>query len=158
MSRKNLSTLLWSTAAASAALAMSSPGMAALGGDTASVSADRALIAGELHSTPMVQYDLHEITRGALSVREYATRAGQVFAVTWSGPVPPNLQALLGQYFPRFQAAAAVSHQANPGLHRHFRLTQTDLVIEQSGRLRDFRGIAYLPLQVPAGLSLDNLR
>ncbi len=157
MSRKHPGSLLLSAAALSATLAVSAPSWASLGGDVASVSADRAAIAGELRTTSLVQYDQHEITRGALVVREYVTRQGQVFAVTWRGPAPPDLRPLLGEYFLRFQAAAA-TQASRPGMHRHFSIAQPDLVIEQRGRLRDFHGVAYLPGSVPAGVSLDQLQ
>jgi hypothetical protein len=158
LSRKHLSSLLLPAAALSATLTVSAPSLASLGGDVASVSADRAVIAGELRTISLIQYDQHEITRGTLVVREYVTRQGQVFAVTWRGPVPPDLRQLLGEYFPRFQAAATSTHASRPGMHRYFSLAQPDLVIEQSGRLRDFHGVAYLPLSVPAGVSLDQLQ
>src|ERR1035441_6003436 len=42
-----------------------SPAWAALGGDTHSVGADSMELKGQLVSTPMLQYDLHEITTGS---------------------------------------------------------------------------------------------
>ncbi len=136
------STLAFSVGLAlSISLAIASPAHAALGGDAVSVSADRDAFAGELRSIASVQYDLHEITSGALVVHEYVTRQGQVFAVTWQGPTPPDLRQLLGEYFPRFSSATVAAHQASPGVHRQFSIAQPDLVIQSSGRLRSFRGL-----------------
>lgn len=146
-------------AALFSAVALRSPqAWAALGGSVDSVSADTSALRGELHSTGFVAYDLHQISSGQLVVNEYVTRAGQVFAITWHGPAPANLQQLLGSYFSRFQAAAAAAHKAQPGMHRTFTLTQSDLVIRSAGRLRAFGGIAYLPALVPSGVSVDELQ
>jgi len=136
----------------------SAPASAALGGSVDSVSADTSVLRGQLRTTGFVDYDMHQISSGALVVNEYATRSGQVFALTWHGPAPPNLQQLLGSYFGRFQAAAAAEQHANPGMHRFFTLAESDLVIHQAGRLRDFGGIAYLPGLVPAGVAVDQLQ
>jgi len=138
--------------------ALATPALAALGGSVDSVTADQQAMRGQLVATPYVQYDVQQIVRGALTVNEYVSRAGQVFAITWQGPTPPNLQQLLGAYFARFQSAAAAAHQANPGIHRQVLISQADLVVQASGRLRDFRGIAYLPGLLPAGVSLSQLQ
>jgi hypothetical protein len=139
-------------------IALTHPAQAALGGSVDSVSADVHAMRGQLVSTPMVQYDVHQIIAGSLTINEYVTRSGQVFAITWQGPTPPNLQQLLGQYFSRFQSAAATAHQNSPGIHRQLVLSEPDLVIQASGRLRAFHGIAYLPALVPAGVSISELQ
>ncbi len=142
-----------------ASLALAShPATAALGGTVDSVGADAGAMRGELHSTGFVSYDVHQIVSGQLIVNEYATRAGQVFAVTWHGPAPANLQQLLGTYFPRFQAAAVAAHKSQPGIHRVFTLSESDLVIRAAGRMRAFGGIAYLPALIPSGVSVDELQ
>lgn len=143
---------------AGGALAGGSAALGALGGDAGSVAADRAAFAAQLRTTATLQYDVHEISSGAQTVHEYVSRQGQVFAVTWQGPVPPDMRQLLGEYFGRFQSAAVAAHQQSPGQHRQFHLTQPDLVIWSSGRLRNFRGIAYLPRLVPAGVTVDQLQ
>ena len=108
--------------------------LAALGGDVRSVNADRALMHGQLQSTPMQQYDLHAITTsGGTLVHEYMTPQGQVFAVTWRGPFPPNLQ------------------------HRMFSVTQPDFVMQALGRMRAYHGKAYIPSLVPSGVSVAAL-
>jgi hypothetical protein len=144
--------------AAGAALAGGSDVLAALGGDASSVAADRVAWAAQLRTTPTLQYDMHEISSSAQTVHEYVSRQGQVFAVTWQGPVPPNMRQLLGEYFGRFQSAAVAAHQRSPGQHRQFQLAQPDLVIWSSGRLRDFHGIAYLPNLLPAGVTVEQLQ
>ena len=155
---RSRSTLaLLATVLCSSAL-LSGPAQAALGGSIDTVTGDTSALRGQLRSTGFVAYDMHQISSGELVVNEYATRSGQVFAITWHGPAPPNLQLLLGAYFERFRSAAAAAHQANPGIHRVFTLTQPDLVIRSAGRLRAFGGMAYLPALVPAGVSVDQLQ
>ena len=147
-----------SLAVLAASMLSNLPAHAALGGSADSVNADSNAMHGQLRSTGYVSYDLHQISSGDLVVNEYVTRSGQVFAITWHGPTPPNLQLLLGTYFGRFQSASVAAHQANPGLHRVFTLTQSDLVIRSAGRLRAFGGIAYLPALVPADVSIEQLQ
>lgn len=89
-------------------------------------------------------------------VREYATPAGLVFAVTWQGPVLPNLQILLGNYFPALQQEITQAQQA--GRQRTRVLMQTPgLVVNSSGRMGHFKGHAYTPDQVPAGVDIQPL-
>jgi hypothetical protein len=89
-------------------------------------------------------------------VREYATPAGVVFAVTWRGPVLPDLSALLGNYFSTFkqetdQARTAGKRGAPVNLMRG------DLVVRSNGRMRNFFGHAYVPSLIPPGVLINDL-
>ena len=142
-----------------AVLCCQSSAFAALGGDMRSVSADRELMHGQLRSTLMQQYDLHEITTsGGTLIHEYVTPQGKVFAVTWRGPFPPNLQQLFGGYYDQFQSAAAASAEAHPGTHRTLTISQHDFVMQSMGRMRAFHGKAYIPSLVPSGVSIATLQ
>jgi hypothetical protein len=133
------------------------PAFAALGGNVQSVNADRSVMAGRLVSTPMQQYDLHEITTsGGTVIREYMTRQGAVFAVSWQGPFAPNLQQLFGSYYPQFQSA--VNPNAMFGMHRMLSVHQPDLVVQVLGRMRAYHGKAYVPSLVPGGVSVAALQ
>lgn len=89
-------------------------------------------------------------------VREYTTPAGTVFAVTWQGPVLPNLQAMLGSYFPAFVQETTRAQQA--GHQRTRVLVQTPgLVVQSAGRMGRFRGHAYAPDLVPQGVDMQGL-
>jgi hypothetical protein len=150
-------TLVLSAFSLFGALLLQAPASAHLGGDADSVSADRDSLHAQLRSTPMAQYELHEIsTGGGALVHEYATRQGTVFAVTWQGPVPPDLRQLFGSYYPQLQQAAAL--QARAGMHRLLNIAQPDLVVQSTGRLRDFHGKAYVPSLVPAGVAVADLQ
>jgi Protein of unknown function (DUF2844) len=139
------------------ALGLQAPAAAHLGGDADSVSADRDALHAQLRSTPMGQYELHEIsTASGTVVHEYMTPQGKVFALTWQGSLPPNLRQLFGNYYQQFQAGAAA--QARTGMHRLLSIAQPDLVVQSMGRLRDFRGKAYVPSLVPAGVAVADLQ
>lgn len=139
------------------ALLMPGPAAAHLGGDTRSVNVDRAVLHAQLRTTSTSPYNEHEITiaPGTL-VHEYTTPQGIVFAVTWQSPLPPNLHQLLGGYYTQYQRAVAA--QSRPGMHRQVNVAQTDLVVQSTGRMRAFRGKAYVPSLVPAGVTVGDLQ
>lgn len=133
------------------------PACAALGGDAASAAADEAEMHGIATSAPRQQYDLLEITNDSgMRLREYLDRSGNVFAVSWSGPVLPDLQRLLGAHYAQY--AAAIASLEHPGLHRSVRVSTPELVAESTGHLRAYAGRAYLPALVPAGVLAAELR
>ena len=133
------------------------PAYAALGGDAASVASDASALRGEIHSTPLQQYDIQEITSGnGIRLREYLDRNGLVFAVAWSGPAMPDLQKLLGASYQTYTTAVAAAN--HPGLKRPLRIATSDLVVESEGHMRAYTGRAYLPALIPAGISPADLR
>ncbi len=125
---------------------------AALGGDAAGVAADAAELRGALNTGGLQRYDIEEISaEGGIRVREYLSRDGLVFAVSWSGPVLPDLQRLLGAHFTEY--CAALKALPHPGLHRSVRVESSTLIVESGGHLRAYAGRAYLPALIPAGVS-----
>jgi hypothetical protein len=141
----------------SALLSIQPVAMAALGDSSDSIAADQLMLRGQLRTVPMTQYDVHQISMNSSAiVREYVTRSGTVFAVTWQGPTPPNLRQLFGGYFTRYTNAAAA--QSRPGGHHLFTLNQSDLVVQSVGHMRAFEGRAYLPALLPAGVSISDLQ
>ena len=133
------------------------PVCASLGGDVGSVSADSVSFKGQLLSTGMLQYDQHDITTpSGTVVHEYLSRAGKVFAVSWHGPMPPDLRQLFGSYFEPFQSATAA--QSRPGMHRQVSVAQPDFVVHAVALLRTFQGKAYVPSLVPAGVAVADLK
>lgn len=134
---------------------LAAPSFAALGGDLASVTADSASLHGDVQATSLPGYDIHEMTTAnGVRVREFIA-AGRVFAVTWSGPVVPDLQTLLGIHYTRYARAVAAPP---PGLHKSVRIDAADLVVESAGHLRAYVGRAYLPGAVPAGMTRAAIR
>ena len=130
---------------------------AGLGEDAAGVIADARALRGAVQSQSTGLFDVHQIsTDGGLRVREYADRSGVIFAVSWSGPVQPDLQLLLQGSFAEYNQVRA--SQIRPGLHRSLRIASPDLVVETGGHLRAYSGRAYLPARIPAGMSAADVR
>lgn len=134
---------------------------ASLGGDATSVAADQAQLHGSLQTRQMQSFTVHEIrlrTGTANSVvREYVSPTGKVFAVTWQGPMLPNMRQLLGPYFQQF--ADVVQAQASSSrARRPLNIVQPDFVVQLSGHTRSFSGKAYLPQMLPAGVQAADIQ
>jgi len=139
-------------------LALSPPTLAALGGDVASVHQDQAHMKGTLKTTKAEAYTVHEIkASGGTLIKEYASPAGKVFAVTWRGPFIPNMQQLLGTYFDQFAQAAKAQRESHVG-RRPLNIQQPNLVVQSGGHMRSFLGRAYAPDLIPMGISPDALQ
>ena len=135
----------------------SPPAGAYLGSDVAGVEADARILQGTVSIRTFAGYDVQQIAAAAgQTVREYLTRDGQVFAVTWSGSAPPDLAQVLGPHFHQYAAGlVALDH---PGLKRSVRVATPALIVESSGHLRAYSGRAYLPALLPAGVELAAIR
>jgi len=156
LSRIELPSRIALMAAAALALAAGMPysAKAALGQPEASVTADAQTLRGSIKSTDTGNYRVHLIDLPSGTVlREYATLGGIVFAVAWSGPTIPNLQQSLGNYYASFVKGAQASRTG----HHQLQIRQDDFVMQSSGHMRAFTGRAYLPLAIPAGVSLQEL-
>jgi hypothetical protein len=137
-----------------AALA-AAPAFAALGGDVSSVQADLAHMKGAIRVTTNAAVTVHEIsTAYGTSVREFIGADGKVFAVSWSGPVNPDLRQVLGSYYPQFAQAASTTH----GNHRRLNIEQPGLVVQNVGRLRAFAGRAWVPSMLPVNFPIDDIK
>jgi len=90
------------------------------------------------------------------TVVEYASPAGRVFAVSWRGPVLPDLSVLLGTYFNTFKLetdkARLAGRRGSP-----VKIERDGLIVSSNGRMRDFFGYAYAPDLIPAGLDIKDV-
>ncbi len=122
---------------------------AALGDTVQSVAADRMkLHAAAAQNRTAAGYTVQEMTLpSGTVVREFVSAAGTVFGVAWQGPVPPDLQQLLGKYFPDFVAAPRGPHGRG-----YARTEQGSLVVENTGHTGAMHGHAYLSDGLPAGV------
>jgi hypothetical protein len=134
-----------------AAVSVSAPALAGLGGDATSVEADRASMKAALRVTPFVGYDVHEIQRDRTVVREYVSAQGKVFAVTWHGLGLPDLPRLLGSKYSA-QLARAQIRSAHYN-HHYLRMEAPEVVIEFNAYLRSRSGRAWVPALFPQSLS-----
>jgi len=139
-------------------LALPIPALASLGGDVISVHQDQAHMKGSLKTTKADAYTVHEIkASGGTVVKEYASPAGKIFAITWRGQFIPNMQQLLGTYFNQFTQAAKAQRESHVG-HRSLNIQQPGLVVQSGGHMRGYFGRAYAPDMVPQGVSPDALQ
>jgi hypothetical protein len=129
---------------------------AALGDRAESLPSDqKKMRAASRKVADRAQYKVHEMEGEAGTVvREYESSDGVIFAVTWEGPVKPDLRQLFGKYFDQYQSAERAAHTG----HRRAIVRQPDLVVRSSGHMRAFSGLAYLPQQLPAGVNVDELQ
>ncbi len=133
------------------------PVLASLGGKLDSVSADRAHMKANLTVSSKNNYDVHQIQapEGTV-VNEYVSSTGTVFAVTWRGHFVPDMQQIMGTYFDQYSAAIQ-SQQKHYG-HRPLNVTQSGLVVQTGGHMRDYFGRAYIPSLLPQGLNPDEIQ
>ena len=139
-------------------IALLAPGVAfaTLGEDGSTVDGDRVQMRAQRSVSQSTAYSVHELQLpGGTRVREYLTPAQQIFAITWSGPSIPDLQQLLGTYFPRYQQGAA--RTAGRG-RQPIMMNEPDLVIQTGGHPRAFSGVVYLPGLMPPGVSADQIQ
>jgi len=146
-------------AGAMAALgAMAVPAFGSLGGSASSVTQDRAAMQAQQETVAHgVGYDIHEMRAPyGTVVDEYVSNTGTVFAVTWRGQFPPQLQQVLGKYFQEYKdALAAQPHEYG---HHPLNIQEPGLVVQTFGHMGAYYGRAYLPDQVPAGVEADQIR
>jgi len=135
--------------------AITLPAFAALGGDATSVDADAAKMKAQTRATAVAGYTVKEITLPSGTIlREYVSAEGKVFAVTWHGMTPPDLQQTLGTYFEQFKAASAAPHAG----HHHLSIRQPELVLSTGGHMRAMNGKAYVPALLPPSFSVDDIK
>ena len=127
---------------------------AALHGNEQSVYDDSNKSAATITTEALSNYTIHTLTLpSGTKVKEYLSTNGQVFAVTWNGPLLPNFEMILGSHIKDYQAATNTnSSRRGPLIYQ-----QPDIVIESAGHIRAFNGRAYLPTLLPMGLKLEEI-
>lgn len=131
------------------------PSASMIGAFASPVPAAKAAASGSVAGSSLYSTHVTQLENGTV-VREFSNSMGVVFAVSWQGPVLPDLTELLGSYFKTFKAAA---EQARASGRRGgpMGLVRDDLVVSSSGRMRDFSGYAYAPALVPTGVSIKDV-
>jgi len=130
---------------------------AALAGSAQQASAQAAMQSAPAPAplTLSAPYSTHaSTTQSGTTVTQYATVSGaRVFAIAWTGPTMPDLKLLLGDYFQTFSTAAQ-SSRSQRSLGAPLQISDGDLVVRSSGRMRNFSGYAYAPSLIPTGLDI----
>jgi Protein of unknown function (DUF2844) len=128
---------------------------AGLGATVDSVARDEVMLKGVDLVTPTANYDLHEIKAASgTTVREYVSRQGTVFAVTWEGRTTPDLERLLGSSYSRYLAEA----RAHRSGHHLLSINTPDIVASVVRLQRSSIGHVHVPALVPAGVAVTELR
>lgn len=142
--------------AALAALFLSAPAFAVLGGDAATVQADSARMKADAHRVNRDdRYTVHIITLpSGTRVREYVSPQGKVFGVAWQGPVRPDLQQLMGSYFDDY----AQGVRSKRTRRQATRIEERDLVVTMGGHARALTGRAYVKSLLPQDVAPEDIQ
>lgn len=104
-------------------------------------------------------YTVRETTLGSGTVvREYLAADGSVFGIAWRGPQMPDLNDLLGTYFPQYVAGVKAARAARGGARGPVSVDQSSLVVRSGGHMGAFSGQAWLPPALPAGVTGSDIQ
>lgn len=134
------------------------PAWAALGEPVASVEKDRAAMKGQGQSKAGKGYSLETITTAGMTITEYVSSDGVIFAVTWKGTGAPDLRLLLAAYFDEYQEGFMELQNRKPRVRKPLALKTARLVVEQVGSSRSMWGRAFVPALVPSTISPQDIR
>lgn len=134
-----------------AALATSATATTPLGGllkDEAGTSV--RVMASSAGRSVMTNYTTKESVVSGANVTQYVDAKGYVFAVSWSGVMPPPLNVVLGNY-------ANIKKENLQGSGNYSSYDDGDVVIERKYTARDKSGVAYLKSELPEGFDISIL-
>jgi Protein of unknown function (DUF2844) len=131
---------------------------AALGQSADSVERDRAAMGGQGQSNPGKGYLIETITVAGITVREYVSSNGIVFAVTWKGAGAPDLPLLFGSYIEEYREGLVALQNRKPRIRRPMMLKTAHLVVERAGHARSMWGRAFIPVLIPATISPEDIQ
>jgi hypothetical protein len=126
---------------------------ATLGGDVPSVVANQTHLGAARQVQKVAGGERHVLALpSGIVVHQYVSAAGRVYAITWRGPRMPDLRELLGPYFAQLERRESYA----PLGHHRLSFDGTDFAIRSAGHRGSFSGRAWVPSQVPAGVTIDN--
>lgn len=134
------------------------PVWAVLGQAKASIEKDHAAMGGQVRSKLAQGYSVETITVAGMSIKEYVSPDGTVFAVAWRGTGVPNLRLLFGTYFDEYLDALTELQNKKPRIRRPLMLKTANLVVERSGHARNTWGRAFIPSRLPAMVSPKDIQ
>lgn len=130
---------------------------ATLGEAADSVESDRTALSAVRQSTTSVDgYSIHEIRSEAVTVREYVSASGVVFAIVWKGLIRPDLKHLLGSYASEYEKALEQTPTQKGS--RRLKVKTSRIIVEKWGHMRSLQGRAYVPALIPVGVSVDDIK
>jgi Protein of unknown function (DUF2844) len=120
---------------------------AELGGNLASITQEQKTFGSTLTTSPQSNYTIYiQNISPDLVIKEYVSNSGNIFGVAWKGSTLPNFQIILGNYYSNYLSA----QQQNP---RSVFVRDDNLVLESGGMMGGYIGRAYLPKQLPEGMT-----
>lgn len=126
---------------------------------TSAASGTSATLAARRMSANATPYTVNTTTlTGGTVVREYLASNGNVFAVAWQGPQVPELDTLLGTYFPGYVQSLNTARAAHGTGFGAASVQSSDLVVQSGGHMGAFAGRAWLPPALPAGVSANDIQ
>jgi hypothetical protein len=129
----------------------------ALGDTLEAVQSEGAAAHAVVRAQQMAAYSVHSLSLPAgTQVNEYADSSGHIFAVTWRGPVIPDLSQWLGAYYLDYNAARPAANMRTG--HRFLAVHTARVVVTMAGQQRDLWGRAYLPNALPPNVSIAEVR
>ena len=131
-------------------LAYASVSHAALGGLPEQFNAQDTVTVSHVTSAGSSYITRDTTLATGTQVSEYVAADGVVFAVTWEGPILPDLKALLGKYFDTMVAESAKAPRAG---RSQMAIDRPEVVINSGGHMRAFKGSAWIPVAFPAGFT-----
>lgn len=126
---------------------------------SASSAASSTSAASAVTASSSSSYTVRETALGnGTVVREYLATDGSVFGIAWRGPQMPDLNDLLGSYFPQYVAGVKAVRAARGGTRGPVAVDQSSLVVRSGGHMGAFSGQAWLPPALPAGVSGSDIQ
>jgi hypothetical protein len=136
-------------------------GFCGVGEKSESVEATRTSIQGNrLPDEVHANYTVDIVSTAKLTVRQYSTSDGTVFAVAWTGKGQPPLSTLkvLGTYEQQYQEAFQQVTRSKIFRGRSQRIETADIVVEKMSVPGSFaQGRVYLKSLAP-GVTLDEIK
>jgi len=127
--------------------------------DTSANAVMRSASGAASSASASASYTVRETTLGnGTVVREYLSADGTVFGIAWSGPQMPDLNEMLGSYFPQYVAGVKAARAARGGARGPVAVDQSTLVVQSGGHMGAFSGRAWLPPALPAGVSGSDIQ
>lgn len=138
-------------------IAATYPAAAELGGNIDSVYRDSAHMSANVQVRLAEHYRIYEITTSVgTRIREFVSSDGRVFGIAWEGPFAPEMKQLLGKNYEEYEKAlrAATTKYGRRPVSIHLQ----GLEFETGGHMAWYIGRAYIPLMMPSGATLQEIR
>lgn len=147
--------------AATLILSFSTAGAAALGERIFTVSGQSKAQVSNLkitqkNSSVGTPYSVQESEEGGIKMKQFVSSDGVVFAVAWKGIAPPDFNDILGKYYSDY--SAETQSVLRPRNRKKLNVKSQDFVFRNSSLGGSFRGLAYVPSLLPAGLAVEDLQ